>query len=149
MVSPLEKIELRGEDPTGHGYYGAKRGSRKHKGLDLVAAPGDAVLSPIHGVVTKLGYPYANNLAFRYVEITNDTYRVWLMYVAPEVKVGDRVFEGQRVGEVQDIAGYWDPKMKNHVHYQVWKHGLLTDPEPLITAYGCTCKRSSRELPQV
>lgn len=137
MISPLEVIVLRGDDPTGHGYYGARRGAKKHRGLDLVAAPGDPTISPIHGVVSKLGYPYANALQFRYVEITGDIYRVRLMYVEPSVKVGDRVFEGDQIGTVQDIASYWNPSMKNHVHYEVYKHGLLTDPEPLIL--GCSC----------
>ena len=46
---PLKKYEERGADPTGAGWYGAKRGTRKHKGLDLVALPGAAVLSPVYG----------------------------------------------------------------------------------------------------
>lgn len=133
MISPIKKIELRGNDPTGHGYYGAKRGNRKHKGLDLVAAPKTKVVSPINGIITKIGYPYANNLSFRYVEITGDVYRVRLMYVFPKnLSVGSRVYEGDVVGEVQDISSYWNPKMKNHVHFELYKHGLLTDPEPLI-----------------
>jgi len=126
-------------DPTGHGYYGAKRGNKKHRGLDLVADPGEAVISPIHGVVSKLGYPYAGNLEFRYVEITGQPYRVRLMYVRPDVQVGDRIFKGQPVGVVQDIAGYWNPEMKNHIHMEVYKHGLLTDPEPLVMQ-DCKCK---------
>ena len=135
----LKEIELRGNDPTGHGYYGAKRGNRKHKGLDLVAVPLTDVFSPIDGVITKLGYPYAGNLTFRYVEITNDIYRVRVMYCQPKsLVVGKRVFEADKIGEVQDIAKYWNPKMKNHIHFEVYKHGLLTDPEPLIL--GCSCK---------
>lgn len=137
MISPIEKIVLRGNDPTGHGYYGARRGTRKHKGLDLVASPGDLTISPIHGQVSKIGYPYANALQFRYVEITGDVYRVRLMYVEPSVKIGDRVFEGDPVGRVQDIASHWNPVMKNHVHLEVYKHGLLTDPEPLIIPPKC------------
>lgn len=61
-MKPLSKIELRGNDPTGAGWYGAKRGSRKHKGLDLVAKPGTPVMSPINGHVSKIGYPYAGIL---------------------------------------------------------------------------------------
>lgn len=133
MFKPLDKIILRGNDPTGHGYYGAKRGNRKHKGLDLVAEPGDSVTSMISGVVTKIGYPYASNLNFRYVDVSNDNYRIRVMYIDPcALKVGDRVFEGSCIGEVQNIAGYWNSKMKNHIHIEIYKNGLLTDPEPLI-----------------
>ncbi len=133
MKRILKKIELRGNDPTGHGYYGAKRGNRKHKGLDLVAKPLTPVYSPISGVITKIGYPYSGNLHFRYIEITNDTYRVRIMYCQPKnISLRRRIFEGDKIGEVQDIAGHWDSRMKNHIHFEVYKHGLLTDPEPLI-----------------
>lgn len=140
MKSILNNIELRGDDPTGYGHYGAKRGNRKHKGLDLVGKPLTDVFSPIDGMITKLGYPYHGNLNFRYVEITNDIYRVRIMYCQPKsILVGRRVFEGDKIGEVQDVAGYWNPKMKNHIHFEVYKHGLLTDPEPLILN-NCNCK---------
>ena len=133
LESPLSKIELRGNDPTGHGYYGAKRGNRKHKGLDIVSTPKEPVYSLIDGVVTKIGYPYAGNLTFRYVEVTNDIYRVRVMYIFPKnISVGDRVFQGQQIGEAQDIASFWNPRMKNHIHIEVYKNGLLTDPEPIL-----------------
>lgn len=140
MKSILKDIVLRGNDPTGYGHYGAKRGNRKHKGLDLVAEPLTDVFSPINGQITKIGYPYSGNLNFRYIEITNDVYRVRIMYCQPKnIIKGRRIFEGDKIGEVQDIAGYWNPKMKNHIHYEVYKHGLLTDPEPLILPI-CVCR---------
>ena len=134
MKIPLKKLVLRGNDPTGHGYYGAQRGTKKHKGVDLVASEGEVVTSPIQGMVTKLGYPYSFALQFRYIEISNDIYRVRLMYVNPlkNLKLGDRLFEGDLIGRVQHIAGYWNLKMKNHIHVEVYKYGLLTDPEPLL-----------------
>ena len=133
MEKPLQKVILRGNDPTGHGYYGAKRGNRKHKGLDLVSIPKEDVFSLIDGVVTKIGYPYAGNSVFRYVEVTNDTYRVRVMYIFPkDISVGDRIFTAQKIGEAQNIAKFWNPRMKNHIHIEVYKNGLLTDPEPLI-----------------
>ena len=133
MFPPLKKIILRGNDPTGHGYYGAKRGLRKHKGLDVVTSPGDAVFSMIDGQCTKIGYAYNETTLFRYVEIQNQEYRVRLMYVKPiNVSVGSRVFLGQKIGEAQDIAKYWSSRMKNHIHIEVFKNGLLTDPEPLL-----------------
>jgi murein DD-endopeptidase MepM/ murein hydrolase activator NlpD len=133
MNLPLASIIKRGFDPTGHGHYGAKRGSKKHKGLDLNTAPGDEVFSMISGKITKIGYCYKDALEFRYVEVTNLTYRVRLMYVAPsELKEGDVISEGQLVGHSQDIAGHWGNGMMNHLHVEVYKHELLTDPEPLI-----------------
>lgn len=133
LKSPLEELILRGNDPTGHGYYGARRGTRKHKGLDLVSVPNELVTSLIDGVITKIGYPYNGNLTFRYVDVTNDIYRVRIMYIFPSgISVGDRIFAGQEIGKAQDIAGYWNPRMLNHIHVEVYKNGLLTDPEPLL-----------------
>ncbi len=134
MKAPVEELILRGDDPTGHGYYGAKRGNRKHKGVDLVTKAGESIKAPISGVITKIGYPYANALQFRYVDIQSDIYRFRIMYCQPidGIYVGIRVFEGQEIAKAQDIAGYWNPKMLNHIHIELYKHGLLTDPEPLL-----------------
>lgn len=133
MNSPVREVIFRGADPTGYGWYGAKRGSRKHKGVDLLTDPGDNIFCPINGVITKLGYPYANTQKLRYIEITGDMYRIWLMYVKPiNISVNDRVFIADIIGEAQDVSGHWGGKMKNHLHMQVWKFGLLTDPEPLL-----------------
>ena len=136
-MKPVKKIELRGDDPTGHGYYGARRGTRKHKGVDILTKPGESILAPFSGEVTKYGYVYKNpkqgKAKMRYVEITGPVYRTWLMYTDMSARVGDRIFEGDVVGKAQDVSGYWGGSMKNHLHMQLWKHGLLTDPEPLLT----------------
>lgn len=136
MIPPVKILELRGNDPTGHGYYGAKRGTRKHKGVDVLSTPGEPCLAPFAGVITKYGYVYKNPKAgkpkMRYVEITGPVYRTWLMYSTLTARVGDRIFEGEVYGKAQDVSGYWGGSMRNHIHMQVWKNGLLTDPEPLI-----------------
>lgn len=133
LNSPLDEIILRGNDPTGHGYYGAKRGNRKHKGLDVVAEPNEEVYSLIDGVVTKIGYPYKGNFTFRYIDVTNDTYRARIMYIFPKnISLGDRIFKGQVIGEAQNISAHWNPRMLNHIHIEIYKNGLLTDPEPLL-----------------
>ena len=137
MKSPVPILEFRGNDPTGHGYYGAKRGTRKHKGVDVLATPGENVMAPISGVITKYGWVYKNHKAgkphMRYVEITGDMYRMWIMYTdLSKMNVGDRVFVGDVLGKSQDVSAYWGGSMKNHLHLLVWKYGLLTDPEPLL-----------------
>ncbi|OCK44390.1 hypothetical protein BA195_06850 [Tenacibaculum soleae] len=151
MHLPLKKIIDRGNDPTGFGHFGAKRGTRKHKGHDIISVPGESVVSMIDGVVTKIGYAYKNALQFRYVEVTNDTYRVWLMYLEhANLKVGQTVCAGQRVGYAMDIAKYHNAKrakknkllkkserkklvkMINHLHVQIWKNGKLVDPKPYL-----------------
>lgn len=134
MKSPTLHKKLRNQDPTGNGWYGAKRssGKRKHKGVDYCAEPGEAIFACISGKV-RVGYPYVASTKMKLVEIKNKTYKVKQMYVEPTVRNGDYVKAGDIIGYSQDVANYHHlPKMKNHVHISVWKNGLLTDPEPLI-----------------
>ena len=120
----------RGTDNWGSGEFGAPRGDRKHRGIDYAALPGSLVLSPVTGTVTKLGYPYSDDLEFRYVQITSEDgadHRVF--YVDPNVKVGDRVFQGRSViGEAQDLTGRY-PGITPHVHYEIKLNGSYIDPE--------------------
>ena len=138
MTQPLAKITDRGNDPTGFGHFGASRGSRKHKGHDIVSIEGESVVSMISGIVTKIGYAYAEALQFRYVQVENETYKIWLMYLEPSkvIKVGREVCEGDRVGYCLDVAEYHHNKsprkdglkMIPHLHVQIWKNGDLIDP---------------------
>lgn len=139
MNKPLLNIIDRGNDPTGHGHFGAKRGSRKHKGHDIVSIPKENVTSMIDGVITKIGYAYNGEAAshLRYVEVSNNTYRVWLMYLTPsDIKKGDYVCAGERLGFAADVSSYHSKKssikMINHLHIQIWKHGTLVDPYPYL-----------------
>ena len=51
-----------------------------------------SVFSNVSGIVTKLGYPYASYLEFRYVEITDlKNFRHRYFYVSPRVSVGDKI----------------------------------------------------------
>lgn len=131
MKSPTKKLTLRANDPTGHGYYGAKRGSRKHKGTDYVATAGEAIYACVSGKI-RVGNVYSDSIQMRLVEIKNKTYKVKQMYVTPIVKTGDIVKSGDIIGYSQNIADYHNSNMINHVHVSVWKNGLLTDPEPII-----------------
>lgn len=123
----------RGSDPMGSGHYGASRGHRKHMGIDYCASPGTMIVSPVHGKVTKLGYPYAQDTSFRYVEITSlDGHRHRLFYVSPSVTLGDLVGEKDVVGYCQDIATKWGNGMKNHIHYEIMvpgKNRKYVDPK--------------------
>lgn len=120
----------RGSDPWGSGAFGASRGERVHKGIDYECLPGSEVLSPVTGNVTKLGYPYADDLSYRYIQISN-TYTHRIFYVEPLVKVGDWVTENTVIGICQNITKRYDSRMKNHVHYEVLSGDTPVNPELL------------------
>lgn len=121
----------RGTDPAGAGHFGARRGTRLHLGVDYTAQPESIVLSPVKGKVTKLGYPYGDDLGYRYVEVTDragDRHR--LFYVEPLVLLDQRVKEGDKIGIVQDITRrYPNSGMKPHIHYEIKdENGQHLDP---------------------
>ena len=114
---------IREQDNYGRGEYGAPRGSRKHNGVDICAAPESIVMSPVSGTVSKLGYPYSDDLSFRYVQITDDFgYLVRFFYVDPAVAVGEMVMEGWPVGKVQTLQKRY-PGITDHVHLEVMQGG--------------------------
>lgn len=139
-MKPLEQVpgvplEVR-NDPAGQGHYGASRGSRKHRGIDYVCDVelGWPVLSPCDGKVTKVGYPYADDLSWRYVQVTDAggrDHRVF--YIDPLVAVGDRVQRGDDLGTPQDITQrYPGQGMTPHVHYEIKQGSEYLDPEEVL-----------------
>jgi hypothetical protein len=136
FASPTRFIKLRDEDTTGNGWYGASRGSRKHKGTDYVTFPGEEIFACMSGRI-RVGNVYKGSTKMKLIEIVNKfgshRYRLQQMYVKSIFKTGDVVKINQLIGHSQNVAKYHNSnKMKNHCHVSVWKNGLLTDPEPII-----------------
>jgi murein DD-endopeptidase MepM/ murein hydrolase activator NlpD len=123
----------RNSDGWGQGHFQAPRGTRYHKGVDLMCYAGSPIHSHVSGKVTKHGYCYNDDLSYRYVEVTaKGGMRHRFFYVSPIAEVGDQVIEGDLLGTCQDIqARYKDRKpdryMVNHVHYEV----LMPDGTPM------------------
>ena len=127
------RLPKRGTDPMGDGAFGARRGGRTHRGIDYACPPGFEILANESGTVTKLGYPYADDLSYRYVQVTDDlgdAHRYF--YVEPVVELHAYVNEGDVIGISQDICarnGYGERGMKNHIHYEIRRNGEFIDPE--------------------
>lgn len=122
------------DDLKGRGCFACPRdgGQRLHNGVDLLAEPKDEVSAPIPGTITKIGYPYGDDLSYRYVEITEVSgVRTRLFYVVPVegVHVGALVKKGQVIGYMQDVTQRHGSTMKNHLHWEVYNSsGSAIDP---------------------
>lgn len=130
MFELITKPKRRVADSYGQGHFGAPRGSRTHKGIDFVCHPGTRVCSPVSGEVTKLGYPYGDDLSYRYVEVIDQGfYKHRFFYVNPSVEVGQHVNEGDILGEVQSLDTRYKG-ISEHCHYEIKNpDGEFVDPD--------------------
>lgn len=116
---------FRNTDTFGSGAFGSNRdgGLRHHLGADILALPGDAVESPLHGTVKRLGKAYA---AWDYglVELwgsgEHEGLRVLLLYVKTDITAGALVHPGSMLGVAQDLGRKY-PAIKNHIHCEIWQ----------------------------
>lgn len=127
-------MKIRGCDKWGCGNFGASRGSRKHLGVDIETKPGDPVECLNGGTVTKIGHPYADDLSFKYVEITDTAGARWrYFYVEPSVKVGDKLDAYQVIGKSQRLGKRY-PGITEHIHLEIIKaDGTYVDPTGVVS----------------
>jgi hypothetical protein len=126
----------RGNDAYGSGEFGSPRnGSHPtHRGVDLAAAVGSVLISPVKGRVTKHGTVYRDDPSYTYIEITDDDLkRHRFFYVRPLYAVNALVEKGAEIGAVQNISGRYQSTVKspmvNHIHYEIINdHGQYIDP---------------------
>ena len=131
----VKPLEIRKTDCFGAGHFNASRGpSRRHIGVDVVSVPGDKWAALNDGKVTKLGYPYADDLTFRYVEVTDAQGWRWrYFYIVPltGLKVGAPVRKGDVVGICQTLQKRYKG-ITEHVHVEILGPKGVIDPTPFI-----------------
>jgi len=128
----LYSFPFRRCDAQGCGHYGAPRGGRIHRGIDLTCESKTPVGAPVGGVVTKVGWPYIGNFDIRYIQVTCEDYRYRVFYVSPTVTVGDTVEIGDVIGTAQSLKHLY-PGITDHVHLEVKDpDGAFVDPTPLL-----------------
>lgn len=135
-IVPNQK--LRACDPQGCGAYGVSRdgGSRSHNGIDIVVSDGQAIKSPITGIVARMAYPYASDLSWHGIVIENDIYYIKMYYLEPSVTKGTSVKRGEVIGYAQNIADKYN-NITPHVHLEAYikdSNGdlILIDPTGLF-----------------
>lgn len=124
---------IRGLDKWGSGAYGAPRGRRAHRGIDVACYAGSKVAAERSGLVTKLGYPYSPSDPkkghLRYVEIEDEQgNKARYFYIKPYLELGDLVSPGDFIGETQGLAEIY-PGITDHFHFEVKDStGVFVDP---------------------
>lgn len=112
----------RAHDDFGSGAFGASRdgGRRRHEGVDYAADAGQAVVAPISGYVSHIGFAYGDDERFRYIEITNPAlgYEARVFYVDPSVAVGQPVRVGAPIGAVRTLQDRY-AGITDHVHLEI------------------------------
>lgn len=123
----------RGVDKYGSGTFLASRdsGARSHLGRDYIALAGDEALSPIHGIIEKIGIAYKDSpLGSIHIRGVGEHQgvQVKLLYARCDEPIGTECQVGRVIGEVQSLERRY-PGITNHVHLEVM---VATDPDSLM-----------------
>jgi murein DD-endopeptidase MepM/ murein hydrolase activator NlpD len=145
---------LRGVDAWGAGGFLSPRdaGARQHYGLDFIGKPGDQIVAPISGVIDHFGFMYADSPEMRNIWIFGtgeyEHYRCMVGYVEHRhsFQPGAQVEAGVVIGELQDVAAYWQKKlpdrkgtMRNHCHLGLKIDGVWVNPGQYLPKDLPTC----------
>jgi murein DD-endopeptidase MepM/ murein hydrolase activator NlpD len=126
------KINEMRNDSAGGGSFGASRGNRQHKGIDIIAEEGQNFFAPFDGFLTRTYNVYKSGLNYKGIEIKNESgLKVKIMYVNPDYSlIGKNVKKGAKLGTAANIKNRYtnSPTMQNHLHIEKWENGTPTDP---------------------
>lgn len=114
-------------DSAGDGHWQARRGDRLHKGIDLLCNPGQDVVAPLAGFVTRIAFPYGDDLSWKGVVIQGDWCRIKLYYLDPFVGAGKQVYRGEPIGKAQNISLRYGGEMRAHIHLEFEE--IIPNPE--------------------
>jgi murein DD-endopeptidase MepM/ murein hydrolase activator NlpD len=130
----------RDHDAYGSGAFGASRdgGEREHLGVDYIASAGQAVMAPISGFVSKIGYAYPGDTMLKFVEIENPALHLQarVFYIDSSVAVGQAVRMGTPIGRAHTLQAKYPDGIIDHVHLEMADgRGRKLDAATLITAH--------------
>ena len=118
-------------DAKGDGRFAAPRsGHRQHRGVDLAAELGSPVRTIRSGMVTRVGLHHGLG---RFVEVAHrrDLHSLYAHLNEVDVRVGERVRQGERIGTVGKTGNARHPWIAPHVHLEVVRDGEPIDPQTL------------------
>lgn len=102
-----------------------------HKGLDFAGNTGDPVYAPADGTVVVAGLEKDGFRLHGGTIILDHGHAVTTIYMhlsKIDVKEGDKVTQGQKIGEI----GHTGISTGPHLHWGVYLHGISTEPELFV-----------------
>jgi len=114
-------------DSAGDGHWQARRGSRLHKGIDLLCTPGQDIVAPIKGFIIRVAFPYADDISWKGIVIAGDWCRIKMYYLEPFVGIGKEVYCGESIGKAQNISLRYGGDMRPHIHLEFEE--IIPNPE--------------------
>ncbi len=118
---------------TAENAFGAGRSGHMHAGHDIFAPTGTPLVAVSDAVVAEAGTDGGQgNYVYLYDEREDRTYVYMHMVAAPQVKEGERVSAGDRLGGVGCTGSCWG----DHLHFEIRSGkgyaGEAQDPLPLL-----------------
>lgn len=126
FVTPTSGTVTSGFGPRNTGIAGA---SRNHKGIDIAAPIGTAVVSSREGRVTRATTGASGYGTVIYVDHGNGIETRYAHLSKMNVKVGDTVKQGQVIGNVGNTGVGSGP----HLHFEIRRNGTAIDPSSEIS----------------
>ena len=114
------------------GWFGERRGSGRHPGLDIDGATGDPVAAAAAGRVTVAGASPAGYGGYGLIVMID--HGDGLVSISAHlskvlVRVGEEVTPGQRVGSI----GTTGSVTGSHLHLELRRRGVQIDPKPWLS----------------
>lgn len=136
MYPILSPLTIR-EDSEGSGQYQSNRvssnhTSRQHNGVDYVCTESQPVYAPFDGILKREYNAYSNSNVWKGVEIisSDEKRSAKIMYLkVNQSLIGKEVLRGQVIGYAQAISKRYNPRMKDHIHFELRVNGSLVNPE--------------------
>ena len=138
-VAGISKSELRDQ-------FTAKRGSREHGAIDIMAPRGTPVLAAVDGKIRRLFVSKPGGITLYLTDPAEKLvyYYAHLDGYAPDIREGKPVLRGEIIGYVGSTGNA--PKDAPHLHFQImilpptkeWWKGEPVNPFPLLSQNGIT-----------
>ncbi len=131
LVPPVEGALIIRQDAKGGGQFGVPRsGGRRHNGIDLAAPVGAPVLAIRSG---RVAVATTRRGEGQYIVLDHGGgwRSVYLHLSAMDVRLGQRVRQGQRIGAVGKTGNARHPLIAPHLHIEITHQGTPVDPASL------------------